>query len=45
MELGRINCAELPRLQLAASDAEAAVITADYQRMQAYAAVQRALGR
>lgn len=45
LELGRIDRAELLRLQLAASDAEAAVITADYQRMQAYAAVQRALGR
>ncbi|MEW6037903.1 MAG: TolC family protein [Pseudomonadota bacterium] len=45
LELGRASRAELLRLQLAASDAETAVSSANYQRMQAYAAVQRALGR
>lgn len=45
LELGRTDRAELLRLQLAASEEEATVITAGYQRMQAYAAVQRALGR
>jgi hypothetical protein len=45
LELGRTDRAELLRLQLAASEAEATVITAGYQRMQAYAAVQRTLGR
>ena len=45
LERGRVRRSDVLRLQLAASAADAAVDTARHGRIQAYAAVQHALGR